>query len=205
VLGVIVVWFAVRWDAGERRAEPAAEVPLAAPPEPAGPAPEPAEPATPEPAAPPASAPAAPSPQPAPTPAPNEAPSAHAAPSMVAPTRSGPVDELKQQFASTTRDAAAASFEKRIETAFHRPEVPDGLLRSVKCRATVCRVETQWSSDRAQGLMVALMDLITRPATEPDAFDRGIAISPEGEPSADGSRAIDFYLKRAAAPAQPPR
>ena len=48
--------------------------------------------------------------------------------------------------------------------------------------------------------MSALMRVVMEPNGERGAFDHNLGISPEGEQSPDGSRAIDVYLRRIASP-----
>ncbi|MEY4580430.1 MAG: hypothetical protein RL701_5133 [Pseudomonadota bacterium] len=154
---------------------------------------------------------AAPTQPPTPTPAEQQPPSAdttaEANPAdtapIPAPSRSGPVAELKALFATEPRPSAAARVETIIEAQFRRNEVPSGLLKSALCRSTVCRVETRWSPQRAEGFMSAFMHLMTDPPTESTVFDPQFAISPEGEPGADGSQAIDVYVRLTDAPKSP--
>lgn len=80
---------------------------------------------------------------------------------MPPPERSGPVAELTHAFAK----------EPRIESEFRKSDVAPGLLKSVLCRESVCRVEVRWTPDRA----VAFMSAFTRLSAdfEPDiAIDR---------------------------------
>ena len=118
------------------------------------------------------------------------------------PEKSGPVDELKARFASEPRDSAAGTFEKKIEAAFRHDDVPAGLVKSVLCRRTVCRVETSWTPDRAIGFMTGFTRLLMTPpgADVPRPFDSNLGISPEGEPDASGVRAVDVYLVRVPPP-----
>jgi hypothetical protein len=113
-----------------------------------------------------------------------------------APQRSGPVDALQQAFASEPRASSAVSAESAIEASFRRAEVPRTLLKSVLCRSTVCKVETRWSPERASGFMVAFMQLVVQPQ-EQHTFDHELGVAPEGEPDADGSRAVTVYVKYA--------
>jgi hypothetical protein len=149
----------------------------------------PAEPAQPAAAEPQAPAAATPSTQPA---SPIEQPTP-AGPR--APERSGPIGGLEQSFASEPRASSAVGVESAIDAVFRRPEVPRALLKSVMCRSTVCKIETRWSPERAAGFMVALMQLVTQSQGEQRVFDHELGIAPEGEPDADGSRAIVVYLK----------
>jgi hypothetical protein len=169
-----------------------------------------APPAAAEPAAPTERAPAASIAQPGVAPSAPAAPTAPAAPAapadpepepqvadLPAPEQTGPVDELKALFASEPRDSAAGSFEKQIEAAFRGSEIPPGLLKSVLCHNTVCRVETRWNPESAIGFMAAFTRLMMAPDGRPAGlFDSGLAVSPEGEPDAHGTRAVDVYLKR---------
>lgn len=123
---------------------------------------------------------------------------------MEPPERSGPVDDYKQKFASEPRASGGARLEATIEAQFRRPEVPADVLKSAICRTTVCRIETRWSPDSAQGFLSAVMRLVMDPSGTPTAFAQEVAIEPEGEPGPDGRRAINVYVKRAETPAAPP-
>jgi hypothetical protein len=193
-LGAALMWFAAAQsnsgqlgpvETGPETPSSAATTPVAR--EPAEP--EPA--AEPEPEAP--GTPAAPSAQPA---SPSEQPTQPAPSGPTAPQRSGPVDALQQAFASEPRASSAVSAESAIEASFRRAEVPRTLLKSVLCRSTVCKVETRWSPERASGFMVAFMQLVVQPQ-EQHTFDHDLGVAPEGEPDADGSRAVTVYVKYA--------
>ena len=115
------------------------------------------------------------------------------------PQTSGPVTELKAAFENEPRDSAARTPESRIESEFKRTEMPAGLLKSVMCRKTVCRVETVWSPARAEGFMGAFMRLISD-------FKPTLALDTHGAPDAQGDLRIDVYLERLdpdAKPAEP--
>jgi len=132
-----------------------------------------------------------------PTPAPGDPSQPPDETQLPPPEKSGPVDELKQQFASEPRDSGATVFEKQIETAFKSSDVPPQLLGSVLCHRTVCRVQTRWTPARAMGFMAAFTRLMMGPDGRPSGtFDGGIAVSPEGEADQHGELAVDVYLKR---------
>ena len=191
IAGLVLAW----WAAGTGAPEPAAG-PIAgsealavrelnAPPATAAPA----SPSQPE--APAASARAD---EPAPTPA---APKDNAQdePHPLLPQRSGPIAELKALYGSEPRASASAQIESAIEAQFRRPEVPPGLLKSVVCRTTVCRIETRWTPERAEGFMSALMHMATEPAGEQAHFDNQIAIAPEEPDAVSGIRVVDVYAR----------
>jgi cytoskeletal protein RodZ len=197
-LGAVVVWVATSWSPIEHDgAEAPAPLPTA-------------EQAEPPPAAPPLSTPTTPSNQPAaptpeapqptaatPTPtAPAEEPSNKPTP-LPPPQRSGRVDELEKRFNTEHRDSAAPTAESAVEASFRRPEVQPGLLKSVQCRASVCKVETRWTTERAVGFMAAFMDLVLpKQGQEPPPFKQDLAIAPAEKPDADGSLAVDVYVER---------
>jgi hypothetical protein len=204
VLGAAAIWWAVLWGPAEPDAEelaataPVADQPAAAPTPPASPRPhEPTEPHMPiEPTAPPDNAPSAdPAPSPQAPPAQRAAPAA--ADQIPPPERTGPVEELKAAFESEPRDSNASEPETVIQAAFRRPEVPSGLVKSVLCRTSVCKVETRWTPAGAAGFMGAFMTLVAAPEGASNRkFGPEIAVAPEGAPDANGELSIDVYLKR---------
>jgi hypothetical protein len=136
-------------------------------------------------------APAAPSQAPA-TPQPDDL-----AP-MPAPERSGPVAELTRAFEKEPRDSAAQQLESRIESEFRKSDVAPGLLKSVLCRESVCRVEVRWTPERA----VAFMSAFTRLSAD---FEPEIAIDPRGVATArEEELQVDVYLPRRGPGATPP-
>jgi hypothetical protein len=196
-LGAVVLWVATTSSPIERRdgVEAPAAVPTAeqpAPPPTAAPSQAPAAPPS-QPATP---APETPQPSATPT-APPEATPPNKPTPIPPPQRSGPVDELEKRFHTEPRDSAAPSAESAIEASFRRPEVTAGLLKSVQCRASVCRVETRWTSERAVGFMAAFMNLVLPKKDEPaPTFSQNLAIAPADKPDADGSLGVDVYVER---------
>jgi hypothetical protein len=112
------------------------------------------------------------------------------------PEASGPIAELKQAFETEPRDSAAQVPESRIQSEFKRSDVPAGLLKSVLCRKSVCKVSTLWTPERAVGFMGAFMRL--SPEFGPLALDPHGPVAPQQE------LPIDVYLPRLASGAQPP-
>lgn len=196
-LGAVVVWVATSWSPIEHDGAEAPE-PTAEQPEPPPAAPAPATPATPpnQPAAPAAEAPQPSAATPTPAAPPEEPPSNKPTP-LPPPQRSGRVDELEKRFSTEHRDSAAANAESAVETSFRRPEVQPGLLKSVQCRASVCKVETRWTTERAVGFMAAFMDLVLpKEGQSPPPFKQDLAIAPADKPDTDGSLAVDVYVER---------
>jgi hypothetical protein len=161
---------------------------------------EPDEPALPEPVAPsppkepaatpkPVSAEGPPEPKAAPEPQPAEQPPPLEAP-IPPPEPSGPIDELKQRFRSEPRDASGEAAEAVVRKAFSDKEVDRGLLKSVLCRRSICRLEINWSSPRHMGYVIAM----TRLASE---FRGNLAISPVDPPTTDRPMLVEVYWPRA--------
>lgn len=113
------------------------------------------------------------------------------------PASSGPVDEYKALYERESRDSAAIEFEQEIEAAFRTKNIPPGLLQSVVCRRSVCRVRTRWSQEYAEGFMMALTALLI---VDPEGdtaprFDSILALDPESDP-ADRSQDVAVYFRR---------
>lgn len=94
---------------------------------------------------PPAPAPAEPPQPPAAAPSAQQQPAADQAP--IPPDTRGFVDALQGRFDAETRDATANQAEIAIRKLYRAPRMPDGLLRSVVCRQSVCRIDLHWSPE----------------------------------------------------------
>jgi hypothetical protein len=127
----------------------------------------------------------------------------NAPPRIPVPARSGPVEELKRAFETEPRVSSSFNSEKKIAAHFDRSEVRPGLVKSIQCRTSVCRLETRWSPENAEGFMSGLMHLVTD-AHEHDRFDAELGIAPQGEQTRDGSQEIEVFVKRVAGPASQP-
>jgi hypothetical protein len=124
---------------------------------------------------------------------PSQAPSAPQQPEDLAavppPQASGPIAELKQAFEKEPRDSAAQLPESRIESEFKKSDIAPGLLKSVLCRKSVCRVEVLWAPERA----IAFMSAFTRLSAD---FEPDIALDPHGPADARQQLQVDVYLPR---------
>jgi hypothetical protein len=187
----LLLWVAALWNTGDATSEPQdspsvetppAPEPRSAPPPPAAPAPEP-PPAEPE-----AEAPAAAPVVPAAAPREEEAsksPFGH----MPAPEPDGPLDELRGQFESEPRSSSAHELEALAKGAFDNPNVDPRMFEEVLCRQTVCRIRMRWTSDRMISYMAALTILRTE-------FAPVHAVSPATRDDADGTRALEVYVRQ---------
>lgn len=159
----------------------------AAPPTTAQPEPALSKPSHPSPEAPPTAATVptseAPAPQPrAATDVPEVAP-------VPPPEPQGPIERLKQQFASEPRDSGAGAIESRVKAAFGDPAIPPGLLASVLCRKTVCKFEIHWTEDHNTAYMLGLTRLLPELSTD-------FAITPAGPRDGTGTIPVEVYWGR---------
>ena len=139
-------------------------------------------------------------------------PLAAAAPTVAADpisTDKGPVAEYRERFESEPRDRIAPEYEKHIAGAFAASSAAPGLLKSVVCRETICKVELRWNREHQRPYMQA----ITRMGVgglhgnaEPSkyTYHPSIALSPIGDPNPDGVRLVELYVKRAPPSNVPP-
>jgi hypothetical protein len=88
--------------------------------------------------------PRAPAPAPA-APAAPDPPPAAAARIPIAPDTRGFIDALQTRFEADPRDSAAGETEIAIRKLYRAPNMPDGLLRTVLCRKSVCKLDLHWS------------------------------------------------------------
>jgi hypothetical protein len=187
-----LLWVVAIWNTGDADLDdpstleppplPLAQ-PTAAPASPSAPPPDPElepKPSEPEPAVEPAPEPAA---QPA-TPEPVVLPP---------PTAEGPIDELKAQFAREPRPSTARELDAIAERAFVNPNIQPGLLDSVLCRQTICKVTVRWRPEHMIGYMAAYTILL-------QDFGPKVAIAPASADDAAGSRVVEMYLERRTTP-----
>jgi hypothetical protein len=131
---------------------------------------------------------------------PSEAPAAPQQPEdpppVPAPQASGPIAELKQAFEKEPRDSAAQLPESRIQNEFKKSDIAPGMLKSVLCRKSVCKVEVLWTPERAGSFMAAF----TRLSAE---FEPDLALDPHGTPVAQQELQVDVYLPRLGAGTKP--
>jgi len=186
-----VLWVVAIWNTGDGDVDPSAALeappaeplqPSAAPPgappgAPAAETPEPAEPAA-----------AAREPEATPEPAPQVVPD-----DLPPPTPEGPIDELKAQFAREPRPSSARELEATAERAFVNPNIKPGLLGSVLCHQTICKVTVRWKPEHMIGYMAAYTLLLQN-------FGPKIAIVPASANDSDGSRVVEMYLEHRTTP-----
>ena len=105
------------------------------------------------------------------------------------PKASGPIAELKHEFETEPRDSAAQLPESRIESEFRKSDIPPGMLKSVLCRKSVCKVTVLWTPESA----IAFMSAFTRLSAD---FEPNIALDPRRTSDAGQTLQVDVYLPR---------
>jgi hypothetical protein len=188
LLVIAGLWWAAATSGDSDRAPATSETAPAVPPAPVStsPTPTPSEPSRPVATPPPT---AAPNPPPAPAPPPTAAAELPAVNVPVPPPeRQGPFDRLKEQFASEPRDSAAQGIESHIQEAFRDPAIPPGVLTSVLCRKTVCKLQVRWTEEHNTAWMLGLTKLMPDLSTD-------LAFSP-GSRDSSGNVPIEVYWGR---------
>jgi hypothetical protein len=105
------------------------------------------------------------------------------------PQAQGPVERLKQQFASEPRDSGANAIESRVQAAFRDPTIPPSVLAAVLCRKTICKLEIRWTEDHNTAYMLGLSRLLPDLSTD-------LAITPAGPRDGSGAIPVEVYWGR---------
>lgn len=101
----------------------------------------------------------------------------------------GPLDELQRRFEHEPRDSAASDAESTIRAAFEPEQAHGELLRSVLCRATVCRIELRWTASKLGNYVAAMGRLSVRFAPE-------FASTAAGPEAGQQNRSVELYVER---------
>ena len=109
----------------------------------------------------------------------------------------GPVAEYRKRYETEARDDDAMRFETHIRGAFEKAKAP-GLLQSVSCHRTICKLNLNWSDARTGEYIksVTWMGLGGEKNPNRIGFDLPLALSPSGEKGADGVRPVELFVVR---------
>jgi hypothetical protein len=105
------------------------------------------------------------------------------------PVNTGDVAALAGQFERDSLDPAPTRIETAIRNAFLDPSAAPGLLTSVTCRQTMCKLELSWSAERSAGYMNSLIRLGTM-------MQSPFAIEHRAGPNTFGVHLLDLYQQR---------
>lgn len=196
VVAVLVMWLvAVRPSPETKSDEPEPTASAAMPPQPT------AAPAQPQLAA-------APEPQPEPDPEPQPQPQPEPAAAAPAPGAKpfwsdmikgdqGPVAEYRKRYETEARDDDAMKYETHVRSAFEKAKA-HGLLQSVSCHRTICKLVLSWSDARTYDYIKSVTWMGLGGPRNPGqlGFDLPLALSPSGEKGADGARPVELFVLR---------
>jgi hypothetical protein len=101
----------------------------------------------------------------------------------------GPLDELRRRFEHEPRDSAASDAESTIRAAFAPEQAHGELLRSVLCRATICRIELRWTASKLGNYVAAMGRLSV-------SFAPDFASTAAGPGAAEQDRSAELYVER---------
>lgn len=93
------------------------------------------------------------------------------------PAGTRPLSSIRMAYESEARDADAAAVEARIREIFAAQPGGAGVLREVRCSATVCKIDARWSREVNKPYNAALLVVIKELSKEM-SFEPGGA--PEG-------------------------
>jgi hypothetical protein len=143
----------------------------------------------------------APSTRPAPSAASDQAAAPEAEPARRTPTVDykpplpprpelmGPFDELKASYERDARDPEAGATEERIRVLLKHPDIPDGMLRSVSCVKSTCKLELRWTTSDGHAYMILMMSLVS-------GVSEKLAAAPVGEDQGQPVHTIEVYVSR---------
>ena len=104
------------------------------------------------------------------------------------PEPSGPLAELKNQYASESRSAASSINEAKLrKLVTEARNVPSELVQGISCRRTICKIETHWIARRRIGFAVVLESF-------KQLYNQRVAVEPAQERSPDGTYVTTLYL-----------
>lgn len=105
------------------------------------------------------------------------------------PEPSGPLAELKNQYASESRSAASSINEAKLrKLVTEARNVPSELVQGISCRRTICKIETHWIARRRIGFAVVLESF-------KQLYNQRVAVEPAQERSPDGTYVATLYLQ----------
>ncbi|HKP61247.1 MAG TPA: hypothetical protein VJV78_31180 [Polyangiales bacterium] len=74
----------------------------------------------------------------------------------IPPDTRGFVDALQGRFDNDPRDSAAGESENALRKYYRGPRMPAGLLRSVICRQSVCKLDLHWTAEHDEAYRDAI-------------------------------------------------
>jgi hypothetical protein len=94
---------------------------------------------------------------------------------------------LAKRFAGESRGADSDKEDARVRAAFSDPAIPAGMLHSVECRRSACRVELRWSAEHDAAYVLGLTRAV-------GSFSVPVGIEGAGAPDREGARPLVLYF-----------
>lgn len=105
------------------------------------------------------------------------------------PEQSGPLSELKNQYASESRSAASSATEDKLrELLSEARNVPSELVQGISCRRSICKLDLQWTARRRLGFVVVLESF-------KQMYNQRVAVDPPAGRAEDGAYPTTLYLQ----------
>lgn len=103
----------------------------------------------------------------------------------------GPVAEYRSAYESENRNFESAEIEAMLRKSFAETDTTGELIKSISCRATVCKLEMRWSMARMRAYVGGM-------SRSQKGFKLPFALSPVSPADGKGIRLVEVYMKRQA-------
>jgi type IV secretory pathway VirB10-like protein len=105
------------------------------------------------------------------------------------PEQSGPLAELKNQYASESRSADSSATEAKLRGLISESRnVPSELVQNISCRRSVCKLELQWTARRRIGFAVVS-------GSFKQMYNQRVAVEAPSGRADDGTYPTTLYLQ----------
>lgn len=105
------------------------------------------------------------------------------------PEQSGPLTELKNQYASESRSADSSATEAKLRTLISEARnVPSELVQGISCRRSICKLDMLWTARRRIGFAVVS-------GSFKQMYNQRVAIEAPSSRLEDGTYPTTLYLQ----------
>jgi|GEM_PF-3313751 len=105
------------------------------------------------------------------------------------PEQSGPLAELKNQYASESRSADSSATESKLRGLIAESRnVPSELVQNISCRRSVCKLDLQWTARRRIGFAVVS-------GSFKQMYNQRVAVEAPSGRADDGTYPTTLYLQ----------
>ncbi|HTU58125.1 MAG TPA: hypothetical protein VMF89_06820, partial [Polyangiales bacterium] len=105
------------------------------------------------------------------------------------PEQTGPLAELKNQYASESRSADSSATEAKLRTLISEARnVPSELVHGITCRRSICKIDMHWTARRRIGFAVVF-------GSFKQMYNQRVAVEPPSGRAEDGTYPTTLYLQ----------